>query len=162
MPLFSPVAVPLINGVGWSFGHIAMRVADVDFTGGFTSIDYTRERTREKAMGNSPDPVFKTLGENAYEAQAEVYLEWWRATLEQIRTVLGEGYGDQFFSIYVSYSAKNFAPITDTILGCTFDSTDAKNAKGPGPLTRIVKFNPLKVLYAGREDLEFPLQPRGA
>jgi hypothetical protein len=163
MPLFSPVAVPIINGVGWSFGHIKGRIADVEFTGGFKSIKYSRKRTREKAMSNHPDPVFKTLGENAYDCSAEVYLEWWRATINQIQSQLGAGYGDQFFTVYVSYGpARGFDIITDTILGCTFDSTEADNSQGPGPLTRVIDFQPMKILYNGLDDLEVPLQPSGS
>lgn len=163
MPLFAPVAVPLINGVGWSFGHIKLRIADMEFTGGFKSIDYSRKRTREKARSNHPDPVFKTLGENDYECTAEVYVEWWRQLLLQLQNTFGPGYGDQFFTTYVSYgNARGFAPITDTILGCTLDTTEAKNSQGPAPLTRMIDFNPMKVLYNGLEDLAVPLQPQGS
>lgn len=162
MPLFAPVAVPLVNGVGWSFAHISLVIANMSFTGGFKSIKYSRKRSRELARSNSPDPIFKTLGENEYQASAEMYVEWWAQVIKQIEDTLGVGYGDQFFDVHVSYAASGFTPRTDTILGCTFDSSEADNSQGPGALTRMVELAPMKILFDGRDDLANPLAPVGS
>jgi hypothetical protein len=158
MANIAPLQVPLINGAIRSFGHVRMQIAGFDFTGGFKSIDYDRERSREMVYSNSPDPVGKTLGENKYTCEAEVYYDWWSNLLQTVQQQLGPGYGDQSFAIYVSYVGTNLSTYTDTILGCTFDSTKASNKQGSAALTRTVKFNPLKILFNGVDDLEVPLQ----
>lgn len=153
----TPIQVPLINGVAYSFGHVALRVAGIDYTGGFAEINYSRKRDREDVRSNHPDPVAVTLGENAYTCTAVVYLAWWLATIRTIRNRLGHGYGDKSFPVYVSYSATGFDPFQDVILGCHFDSTEAGNAKGIAALTRTVDFHPVKILFDGDDDLEVPL-----
>lgn len=154
----APIEVPLINGVMWSFGHITMQIAGLEFTGGFKAIKYSRKRNREIVYSNSPDPVGKTLGQNEYACSAEVYLEWWRATIDTIIETIGGGYGDQSFDIYVAYSAPGFDPIVDKILNCTFDSTDADNSVGTTALTRMIEFNPTKIFFNnGVDDLQEPL-----
>ena len=157
VPGFAPIQVPLINGVVWSFAHITTKIAGLPFTGGFKAIKYSRKRTREMARSNSPDPVGKTLGENEYLASAEIYLEWWRATMLTIQNTLGHGYGDQPFTIEVAYNNHGFTPFVDTIINCTFDSTEADNAVGPQALTRMVEFNPTKIYFNGLDDLAVPL-----
>lgn len=153
-----PINVPLINGVAYSFQHIELRIAGLKFTGGFSMIDYDRERKRDMVMSNSSDPVSKTQGENEYKCEAEMYLAWWLALLRTVAANLGSGYGDQPFLITVSYNANGFSPTTDVIRGCTFDSTSAPNQVGTKPLTRKVKFSPLKILFDGKDDLASPLQ----
>lgn len=156
---FPPIQVPLINGVVWSFQHLTVNIAGLEFTGGFKSIDYSRKRNREIVRSNNPDPVGKTLGENEYMAKAELYLAWWYACLQTVQENLGAGYGDQPFDIQVAYNNNGFAPFVDSILNCTFDSTEASNAVGTGALTRMIEFNPTKILFNGIDDLENPLQP---
>jgi hypothetical protein len=153
----APIQVPLINGVVYSFGHITLDIAGLEFTGGFKSIKYSRKRTREMVRSNSPDPVGKTLGENEYQASAEVYLAWWQALMNTIQNTLGVGYGDQPFNVFVKYNANGFSPIVDTIINCTFDTTDADQSTGPGALVRPVEFNPTKILFNGLDDLANPL-----
>ncbi len=153
----TPIQVPLVNGVVWSFAHITLEIAGLEFTGGFKDISYKRERKREIVYSNSPDPVGKTLGQNEYEASAEVYLAWWLATLRAIEANLGPGYGDQSFTTFVKYNAAGFDPFVDEIQNCTFDSTDAKNGVGTGAITRMVNFNPTKILFDQTNDLANPL-----
>ena len=158
MSQVSPLQVPLINGVVRSFGHIRLNIGGMDFTGGFKSIDYDRKRSREDVESNSPDPTGKTLGTNKYTCTAELYFDWWANLLQTIETQLGPGYGDQSFTIYVSYVGANLSTYTDTILNCTFDSTDAGNKSGNAALTRKVDFAPTKILFQGIDDLAVPLQ----
>lgn len=156
----TPIQVPLINGVVWSFGHITMQIAGLEFTGGFKEISYKRDRKREMVYSNSPDPVGKTLGQNEYECTAEVYLAWWLATLVTLQNV-SPGYGDQPFPIIVKYNAQGFDPFIDVIVNCTFDSTDAKNSVGTTALTRMINFNPTKIFFNGVDDLANPLVAAG-
>ncbi|SRR5712691_11959824 len=162
MPINAPIAVPLINGATWSFAHIKLRIAGIEFTGGFRSIKYKRTRAREYQRSNHPDPTAKSLGENTYEASAEMWLEWYWATIRTVEATLGKGYGDRFFPIFVSYGARGFAPHTDTIIGCTIDESDFSHATGPSPLVAPVNFMPLKVLWDGKDDCENPLRPFAA
>lgn len=153
----APILVPLTNGVVWSFGHVTLNIAGLEFTGGFKSIKRSRKRNREMVYSNSPDPVGKTLGQNEYQCSAEVYVEWWRALLHTVQETVGEGYGDQFFDLFVAYNATGFDPIVDAIIGCTFDSTDADDGVGTTALTRTIEFNPLKIRFNGVDDLADPL-----
>jgi hypothetical protein len=129
----------------------------MDFTGGFKSIDYSRKRTREDVMSNNPDPIGKTLGENKYSCKAVLYLDWFYNTIRTINQNLGSGYADQPFNIFVSFVGTNLTPYTDTILNCTFDTTDANNAQGTSALTREIEFNPTKILFNGLDDVGSPL-----
>lgn len=153
----SPIQVPLTNGVVRSFGHVRMSIAGLEFTGGFKSIKRSRVRDREMVYSNSPDPVGKTLGENKYECSAVVYYDWWANLLQTVQNNLGPGYGDQPFTIYVSYVGANLVTYTDQVLNCTFDSTQADDQQGIAALTREVNFNPTKILFNGVDDLEDPL-----
>lgn len=154
----TPIAVPLINGVLYSFGHILLEIAGLQFTGGFKSIKYSRKREREIVYSNSPDPIGKTLGQNSYMCSAEMYLAWWLSTLRTIQQNLGDGYGDQPFEIQVSYSANGFDPFQDVIQNCTFDTTEVDQSAGTTALTRPVDFCPTKILFDGVDDLANPLQ----
>lgn len=153
----SPIMVPITNGVVRSFGHVKLQIAGMDFTGGFKSIDYSRKRDREMVMSNSPDPIGKTLGENKYEAKAEVYMDWLMNLIATVENI-APGYGDQPFTIYVSYVGANLTTYTDTILNCTIDSTENNNKQGTAALTRTIDFAPTKILINGLDDLADPLQ----
>ncbi len=149
--------VPLTNGVVYSFGHVKLVMAGLEFTGGFKSIKRSRVRSREMVESNSPDPVGKTLGTNKYQCSVVLYLAWWYAMLNTVQQTLGAGYGDQPFLIKVAYNANGFVPFQDTIINCTFDSTHADDGVGAGALTREVEFNPTKILFNGIDDLADPL-----
>ena len=51
----SPISYPLVNGARHSFVSIELKLMGVIFQG-FTSINYTRTRSRTMVYGNSPDP----------------------------------------------------------------------------------------------------------
>lgn len=150
----TPLTVPLVNGNRHNFASITLKAADTKFIG-FTSIEYSRERDRELVYGNHPDPLGKTLGQNSYSAT----LEMLRAEWDLLRATLGEGYGDKFFDVYVTYGAKGFDTVTDEILGCTMDTSEAGGSVGPDALVVSVELNPIKILFAGVDDLSEPLRP---
>lgn len=152
-----PVQVPNTTGVQRSFGHLRLEIAGLEFTGGFKSFSLSRKREREMVMSNNPDPVGKTLGENKYAAKAELYFDWWANTIRQIQQQLGAGYGDQAFTIYLSEVGVNLPPYTDTIIGCTLDSSEADYKQGVGPLIVVVEFAPIKILFGGIDDNADPL-----
>lgn len=150
----SPLQFPLINGAGLSYPSIELKINGLIFRG-FKSINYDYSRERTKVYGNSPDPLFKTTGKADYTCDAEIYLAEWNAFLAQ----LGAGFGDVFFPILVSYTQPGFDPVQDSILGCTIDKMTASQSEGPDPLVRKVEFNPLKILYNGKDPLAIPLAP---
>ena len=155
----SPIQVPMTNGFVRSFGHVRLNIAGLEFTGGFADVSYSRKRTREKPMSNSPDPIGKTLGENAYECKVVMYYDWFMNLLQTIQQNLGPGYGDQPFITYCSYVGANLTTYTDTIYNCTFDTTDAKNSKGVAALTREIDLSPTKIKFGNPayDDLAVPL-----
>src|SRR5215471_18751388 len=125
-----PVQVPITNGVVRSFGHVRLSIAGLEFTGGFKSIKRSRKRKREMVYSNNPDPTGKTLGENSYECSAEIYYDWYMNLIQTLQNQLGPGYGDQPFTIYISYVGVNLVPYTDQVLNCTFDDDEGDDKQG--------------------------------
>lgn len=157
----SPIPFPLINGVRHGFSSIELKLNTQIFVG-FKSINYSRTRTRTMVRGNHPDPIGKTRGENEYSADCELYFAEWVLFQSQLKApeAVGDGgYGDAFFPIYVTYGENGFDTVTDEILGCTMDTTEASNGQGADPLVRKIELNPLKVKFGGLDDLAFPLAP---
>jgi hypothetical protein len=153
----SPIQVPLTTGVVRSFGHTRLVIAGLEFTGGYASFKLSRTREREMVMSNSPDPVGKTLGENKYQASVVLYYDWFMNLLFTLQNNFGPGYGDIPFTMYPSFVGANLNTYTDTVINCTFDTTEADNAKGVGALTREIQLNPTKILFGGIDDLAVPL-----
>jgi hypothetical protein len=106
--------------------------------------------------GANADPLGKSLGQNEYKASCEVYVPEWQLFLTQLAQT-GVAYGDAFFDVTVTYNASGFDVFTDTLKGCSIDSTDAPNAQGTAALTRTFELNPLKILFGGNEDNSSPL-----
>jgi hypothetical protein len=161
-PQIVPIQVPNTTGAVRSFQHARLEIAGLEFTGGFKSIKRSRKREREMPYSNSPDPIGKTLGENKYQASAVLYYDWWMNLLQTVQQNLGPGYGDFPFTIYMSYQGQDagypggLVTYVDTILNCTFDTTEADDAAGNQALVREVEFNPTKILFGGFDDLAVP------
>ncbi len=161
----TPLSVPLVNGVRHDWSSIELHVAG-QVVIGRKSVNYSRTRTRAYVEGASPDPISKTRGRNAYKGDIELYL----AEFNQLQDLLtqqaaalgaanGNGYGDVAFSVVVMYSETGFDQITDTLLGCTLDSTEVSQGVSPDALSRKFELNPIKILFGGRDDLFDPLIP---
>lgn len=150
----SPISYPLVNGARHSFVSIELNLNGSIFIG-FKSINYTRTRSRSMAMGNHPDPIGKTRGTNEYKADCELYLAEWNQFV--LDTLGGQGYGDRFFNILVTYNETGLDPIQDQLIGCTFDTSDAQNSQGNDPTVRKFDLNPVKIVYSGVDDVADPL-----
>lgn len=148
----SQISTPLINGQRHSFASIELKIGSLIFVG-FKSVNYSRTRSRTLVRGNSPDPLGKTRGDNEYSADCELYLAEWNLLMQ----TLGKGYGDVSFSVNVTYSENGFDTITDNLIGCTIDSTEASQGQGSDALTRKINLSPLKILFGQTEDLAVPL-----
>jgi hypothetical protein len=160
----TPIAYPLINGVRHSWASVELKVGG-QIIYGVKSINYSRKRTRVMARGFSPDPLGKTRGVNEYTADIELYLaefNYLQAVLQALAATQqgaanGNGYGDVFFQVTSMYSENGFDQITDTINGCTMDSTEVGQTQSADPLVRKFELNPLKILFNGQDDLAVPL-----
>lgn len=151
----TPIAYPLLNGVRHAFASVEFKFNGIIFIG-VASVNYSRTRTRGWVRGNHPDPLGKTIGENEYSADCELYV----AEFNQFQASLGnagKGYGDAFFTATCVYTANGFDMITDTILGCTLDVTEVSLAKGTDGLSRKIQLNPMKILFNNLDDLAVPL-----
>ncbi len=147
---------PLINGFRHGFSSITLKfklVGGTDIQMFVKSINYGRTRSRGLMMGNHPDPIAKTRGENAYKGSVEMALAEYRLLVAQ----LGKGYGDIQFTTLVTYGETGFETVTDELLGCTIDDDDASNSQGTDPLVRKLDLSPLKIRMAGNDDLLVPL-----
>ena len=108
----TPLSFPEINGLRHDWSSIELKANSQLFMG-IKSIDY--EWTREVALvrGFSPDPLGQTRGTNTFGCSIELYLAEWNLFLSQ----LGNGFGDAFFSIQISFAENGFDQITDQVLG---------------------------------------------
>ncbi len=165
-----PLAYPLLNGnrhsfVSTEFRFKAPAIANTQAGNalslalrGYKSANYSRTRSRSYVRGNHPDPLGKTRGTNEYKGDCEWYLAEFNVIQAQLQALAGQGYGDVYFDIVITYSENGFDVITDTILGCTLDTTEASNAEGNDATVRKMELNPLKVLFNGLDDTDPPLQ----
>jgi len=157
----SPISYPLVNGTRHSWASVEVKVAGQIFY--VTSVNYSRKRNRTIVRENHPDPTAKTRGSNEYSSDIEMLLSEFNslqaALIQQANQQgLNGGYGDVFFQVVVSYSENGLDTVTDSILGCTLDSTEASNSEGTDPTKRKFELNPLKILFNGQDDLATPLQ----
>lgn len=157
----APIPYALVNGARFAPVSCEIRLA-FPAAGlsliviGYKSIVYNRKRSRAYAKGQSVDPLGKTRGSNTYQASFEVHLPEYNALLSQ----LGDGYGDVFFNISCTYNESPLTVVTDQILGCTFDSTEANvDQTSDDPLYRMIELSPVKIKFRGLDDAAVPLAP---
>lgn len=164
------IQYPLVNGARHSFVSTEVRFTQPAIGStqagaalalalrGYKSINYSRTRSRTMVYGNHPDPLGKTRGKNEYKADSEWFLAEFTVIQNALQALAGQGYGDVFFDMVITYSENGFDTITDTIIGCTMDTTEANNAEGTEPTMRKIELNPLKILINGIDDVPNPLQ----
>lgn len=157
------IPYPLINGTRQDFNNVELKMAGLIFVG-FKSITYKRSRKRDMPRGNSPDPLGKTIGENEYTGECEIYLAEWKVFKDALKSLAvlqgvpsavapGSGYGDVLFPIYVTKGSSLFDTQMDTLLGCSVDETDSNNSRSPDALTIKINLSPIKILFDGDDDL---------
>lgn len=146
---------PLVNGRRHGFASILLKFKFNGQTAQLycKSINYTRKRNRGLVRANHPDPIAKTIGENEYTGDCELFF----AEFMVLKRMLGKGYGDKPFTAQVTYGETGFETVTDELLGCTLDSIEASMSQGSDPLVRKCDLAPLKVIFDGDDDLENPL-----
>lgn len=160
----TPVTYPIVNGFRYAWSSVEIKIAGKVFYA--TAINYSRKRNRAMVREHHPDPVAKTRGSNEYSADIELHLSEFNAMQAALIAAANQaglkgGYGDVFFQVVVQYSETNLDTITDTIQGCTLDSTEAAGAEGTDPSKRKCDLAPLKVLFGGQDDLATPLAAPG-
>lgn len=157
----SAIQYPLVNGTRHSWASVEAKINGQIYY--ITSINYSRKRSRTMVKENHPDPTGKTRGSNEYSCDVEMLLSEYNNFQQALiaaanQAGLNGGYGDVFFQIVVQYAENNLDTVTDTINGCTMDSTEASNAEGTDPTKRKFECAPLKILFAGQDDLATPLK----
>ncbi len=165
----TPIQYPIIGGYRQSFvstevtfvqpavGASAAGQALQLALRGYKSIKYTRKRTRAVVRGNHPDPLGKTRGENEYTCEVEYLLAEYNAIQAALQS-LQAGYGDVFFNLVIIHAEPGADSVTDSVIGCTIDTTENESQQGPDPTMRKMEFSPLKVLFNGIDDVQVPLQ----
>lgn len=151
----TPIPYAIINGVRHDVSSIELKLHGQEFRG-FKSITYSRKRERTIVRGNHPDGLGKTRGQNTYEGSCELYLAEFHFFMTDV--LGGDGYGDVFFEINVTYTENGFDTIQDVLRGCTLDSTEAGGSEGTDALTRKFDLSPVKILFNGVDDCATPLQ----
>jgi hypothetical protein len=153
----TPIQYPLINGSLFSFSSIEWKLNGQIFRG-FKSINFSRKRDRPKQWGNSPDPLGKVVGKNDYDSDGEL----WLAEFAAFTAKLGPGYGDVFFTSFVTAKQNGFGTVQWEIQGCTLDEVTASFTEGTDPMSMKFVLNPLKIFTTVNgtrlDDLAIPLQ----
>lgn len=148
-----PATVPLVNGARHSHVSVELNINGIVRPIGVKSIDYERKRTRGKLYGTHPDPIGKTRGKNEYSGSIELYLE----EFQTLQLALGPGYGDTPMLILCTYGELGVSIITDELIGCTLDLTNASSSEGTDGTVRKIELDPLKILFNGIDDCLVPL-----
>jgi hypothetical protein len=121
--------------------------------GGLMELNYSRKRNRKYEYGPHPDPVGVTTGQNQYAGDCSLLLIDWRTFL----LTSGPGYGDRKFVVVANYSLPDFTVMTDLLLGCSINTTEASQKAGPDGLVRKVELSPVKILFGGFDDAAISL-----
>lgn len=159
----TPVQYPLINGYGHSWASIEVSIT-CDSTGktldlataqGFSSINFKRTRSRSKAWGPHPKPLFKTRGQDDFTASIKFYLAVFNFMV--LDTLGGAGYGDRFFTLTIKYLENGLDPVKVEIRGCTIDTDGADNAKGTDATEVECDLSPVDIIFNGVQDVDNPL-----
>jgi hypothetical protein len=162
----TPISYPLVDGFRKSFVSIEAVFTAKSAQGGpamslnfrgFKNIEMSRTRTRVEARGNHPDPLGKTRGTNAYKAAVEILIEEFNQLQAELAGI-NSAYGDVLFTFTRTYTENGSDTITDTAIGCSFDTTESTDAEGAEPSMRKIELNPLKILFNGIDDTT-PLAP---
>lgn len=148
----TPIQYPLINGSVCSYSSIEWKLDGLIFRG-FKSVNFSRKRDRPLVYGNSPDPLAKVVGKNSYTCDGELYL----AEFSNFLTLLGAGYGDVFFTSYITFQQTGFPTTQVQVIGNTLDEVTASFSEGTDALSMKFSLNPLKILWNGVDDLAVPL-----
>jgi hypothetical protein len=157
-----PVRQILINGVGYSFASVKLTLfceatgKELDLSdGGYSAVNFSRERERGEGRGPHPDPQFKTRGSNKYSASIKFYMSMYNFFIQD--TLGGPGYGDRFFVGNLQYLENGLDPVTIDIQGCTLDKDGVDNSKGTDATEVDTDLHPLKILRNGIDDVDNPL-----
>lgn len=157
-----PLRQILINGVAYSFASVKMTITcdetgqELDLSdGGYSSVNFSRERERGELRGPHPDPQGKTRGSNKYSASIKFHMSTLNYFIQS--TLGGAGYGDRFFVVNLQYLEKGLDPVTIDIQGCTLDKDSVDNSKGTDATEVDTDLHPLKYLRNGLDDVDNPL-----
>lgn len=152
----TPIPYALVNGARFSPVSAEIRWSK-PFSivmPGYKSITYSRKRSRVPAKGQNVDPLGKTRGTNAYAAAVEMHLP----EFNQMIALVGDGYGDMFFSLFITYNETPLDVVTDELIGCTWDGTEANvDQTSDDPLYRMIDLTPIKIKFRGIDDNAVPL-----
>ena len=162
----APLQYPFINGFWPSWASIEFRFA---IAGGapsapnpsLQSIDYKITTERKKTRGTNVKPFGKTRGSADFTCKIKMLLHEWNLLAQALaqQSTSGSSFGTVYFNLQVQYAEANMAIITDTILGCTLDSSEQSSSDGVEDIMVESELNPLDIL---RNGLSVSDQPLGA
>jgi hypothetical protein len=110
-------AIPLINGINYSWGNIKMILFGVPIIG-ITKIDYKRTQKKDNNYGWGYEPISRGYGNIEYEASIEIYQD------ELKRIIASAPNNDVLsiapFDIQIIYAGNNATIKIDTLQMCEF------------------------------------------
>ena len=138
------MAIPLINGIGYSWANISFVLFGVPITQ-ITKISYSRKQKKENNYGAGTDPVSRGYGNKEYEASIEMYTDQW---LQIIALANGnDPLNIPPFDIPVIFAIDGQSPIRDILRSCEFTEDPFTGSQGD---TKLMVTIPLIVASIDR------------
>lgn len=111
------MAVPLINGINYSWGNIKLILFGVPVIG-ITKIDYKRMQKKENNYGIGYEPISRGYGNITYEASIEIYQDELKRIIQSApnKDILSISP----FDIQVVFAGNNAVIRTDILKMCEF------------------------------------------
>lgn len=75
------MAIPLINGIQYSWSNIKLQLFGVPVIG-ITEISYNRKQKKENNYGSGVEPVSRGYGNKEYDGSISIYLDEWNKIIQ--------------------------------------------------------------------------------
>lgn len=149
------VAYPEVNGSRHSWANIEVKL-DNDVYRGVVAINYKSPLTPELVYGTGPQPIGRTDGEEAPDADMEMLLDEAQTFVKHLATVGGNsrGWKQVTFDIFVAFSPFGLDVVRDELISCRCIDAEASQQRGTGAITRKFPLSVLRVRNFGLDGVK--------
>jgi hypothetical protein len=124
-------AIPLINGVNYSWGNVKLILFGLPVVG-ITKISYGKEQVKDNNYGFGYEPISRGYGNITYTAEIEIYQDELKRLIASApnRDILSIAP----FDIQVIFAGSNAQINTDVLQMCEFTKDSVEAAQGDSKL----------------------------
>ena len=137
-------SIPLVNGCRHSFASIEVQVNAILYLG-VREIQYGDALEVADVRGASPQILGRTRGQLKATASMTMYLSEW----EDMKSKLGEGFGEVSFDIQVTFRDEGDNMVTDKIIGCRVTNVQRNQSSGNEPITVQLTLHVMRIEHNG-------------